>query len=310
MGRTTPSHSIAVRRPTAGCGSARRRRRRENGPRWTGPGAEVPAVHPVAVGCRIAGHPDGVECGAVPSQHPRPEGTPDEQFGTATAAEVACHGPVPGADVPAADPIGVGRRVAGHPWAGQGRTVPPEHSGPLRAGNEQFLPPVAVQVGGDRAVLRSEVPAADPVLIRRGVTGDPRAPERPWRQASTPAQPGDLTKTSSNPSPSRSATVNLSNGPRCHPPTHGPDRPSRCGAVSTSAHRPSPVPSATRTESATRSAKCPVRYCGARADGSREANSVGPTQEASKPSFPSSPSGTNAPVVPSLRCWKMPRRGR
>src|SRR5262249_9046972 len=111
--------------------------------------AEMPAAEHVLVLRRIARHPDLVEPGAGREQQAGPLRTADENIGFAVPIEIADVMPVLPAEMPAADPVLVLRRIARHPdlvEPGAGRQ---QQAGPLRPADENIgfaflliIPPV------------------------------------------------------------------------------------------------------------------------------------------------------------------------
>src|SRR5215813_1711003 len=135
--------------------------------------AEMPAADPVLVLRRIACHPDLVEPGAGRQEQAGPLRAADENIGFAVPVEIAYVMSVLRAEMPAADPVLVLRRIARHPdlvEPGAGRQ---EQAGPLRAADENIGLAVPVEIADDVPVLRAEMPAADPVLVLRRIARHP-----------------------------------------------------------------------------------------------------------------------------------------
>src|SRR5262249_56879551 len=108
--------------------------------------AEMPAAEHVLVLRRIAGHPDLVEPGAGREQQAGPLRAADENIGFAVPVEITDVMPVLRAEMPAADPVLVLCRIAGHPdlvEPGAGRD---EQAGPLRAAGENIGFTVPVEI--------------------------------------------------------------------------------------------------------------------------------------------------------------------
>src|SRR5262249_28645778 len=125
--------------------------------------AEMPAADPVLVLCRIARHPDLVEPGAGRQQQAGPHTAADENIGFPVPVEIADVVPVLRAEMPAADPVLVLRRIARHPdlvEPGAGRE---QQAGPSIAADEDILQAVSIEITDHEPVERSEMPAAQPV---------------------------------------------------------------------------------------------------------------------------------------------------
>src|SRR5262249_56309372 len=108
--------------------------------------AEMPAAEHVLVLRRIAGHPDLVEPGAGRQEQAGPQRAADENIGFAVPIEIADVMPVLRAEMPAADPVLVLRRIARHPDLVEPSAGRQEQAGPHLAADENIVLAVPIEI--------------------------------------------------------------------------------------------------------------------------------------------------------------------
>src|SRR5215467_13976764 len=152
-------------------------------------GAQVPAIDPVFVLGRITGHPDIVEATPGRQQQAGPMVAADKDIGAAVAIEVAHVVLVSGAEMPAADPVLVLRRIAGHPDILKTLARGEQQGRPLIAADKDIGAAVAIEVAHVVPIVRAEMPATDPVPVLCRIAAHPHAIEA---AAGRPNQAGPL----------------------------------------------------------------------------------------------------------------------